>query len=342
VIYDGYMKKFIVLLVIVIGSACIWYQYSLLPVNAESEIRLTVNVPSGSSVTAIADILEGKGVIRSSRAFRIFLAFHYPDAVFQAGAFVMQPSQTIDEVVDVLSTGLGHEMIVTIPDGFTVKEIDVLLTEKKLIAAGDLTKCASICDFSSFEFLPFAKKSSLAARGGLIEGYLYPDTYFVVADDFEPKFFLERLLFTFRKRVLDRFVSDIEQSGRSLHEIVTMASLIEKETRTNEERRMVAGILWKRFDVGRGLDVDAANRYILEKRTSPLTGTNLNDSSPYNTRKFRGLPPGPIASPGIKSIEAALHPEVSEYWYYLHGKDGKIRYAITNEDHNINKYKYLR
>ena len=109
-IYDGYMKKFIVLLVIVIGSACIWYQYSLLPVNAESEVRLTVNVPSGSSVTAIADILEGKGVIRSSRAFRIFLAFHYPDAVFQAGAFVMQPSQTIDEVVDVLSTGLGQEM----------------------------------------------------------------------------------------------------------------------------------------------------------------------------------------------------------------------------------------
>jgi UPF0755 protein len=243
-------------------------------------------------------------------------------------------------------------MIVTIPEGFTVKDIDALLTEKQLIAAGDLTKCAGACDFSSFEFLPLdsapasamatAGRRGLATRGGVVEGYLYPDTYFIVADDFEPKFFLERLLSTFRKRVLDRFEADFEQSSRSVHEIMTMASLIEEETRADQERPMVAGILWKRFDAGQGLDTDAATRYILEKSTSALTSGDLNTASSYNTRKFRGLPPGPIASPGIKSIEAALHPKDSEYWYYLHGKDGRIRYAVTNEEHNVNKYEYLR
>lgn len=307
-----------------------------------SELRRTVTIPSGSSISSITDMLEEEGMIRSGLAFRVFLKFHHPDAVFQAGSFVLRPSMTVEEINNVLSTGVGQEMIVTVPEGWTVKDIDTLLTAKHLIQTGALIRCAQACDFSSFDFLPIGKKSSLAKRGGLIEGYLYPDTYFIVADDFEPKFFLERLLSTFRKRVLDRFAVDTERSGRSFHEIITMASLIEKETRTDEERRVVAGILWKRFDAGRGLDVDAATRYILEKTTSALTGADLNNSSPYNTRKFRGLPPGPIASPGIKSIEAALHPEESEYWYYLHGHDGNIRYAITNEEHNINKYKYLK
>lgn len=336
------MKKLIILLIIVIGGVGMWYHYSLLPVDAGSEIRRTVKIPSGSSVAGIAEILKEEKIIRSSTAFRIFIKFHYPDLVFQAGSFVVRPAMTVEEIIEVISTGMGAEMIVTIPEGFTVKDIDALLTEKRLVERGDVIKCADTCDFSSFEFLPFGSIRGLATRGGVVEGYLYPDTYFIVSDDFEPKFFLERLLTVFRKRVIDRLSKDIEHSGRSLHEIVTMASLIEEETRTHEERPIVAGILWKRFDAGRGLDVDAAIRYILEKQTSALTGEDLNTSSPYNIRKFRGLPPGPIASPSFDSIEAALHPEISEYWYYLHGEDGKIRYAVTNEEHNINKYKYLR
>lgn len=341
-IYDACVKRFFVFIIVVVGSMYMWYQYSLLPVDSGSEVRRTIRVPSGSSVSAIAEILEEEGMIRSSAAFRVFLKFSHPDAVFQAGSVVLRPSMTPTELVEVLSTGVGEEMIVTIPEGFTVKDIDVLLTDKKLIQAGELVRCATACDFSSFDFLPFTKKSSLAKRGGLLEGYLYPDTYFVLADDFEAKFFLERLLMTFHRRVLDRFDVKLKRSDRSLHEIITMASLVEKETRTDDERRIVSGVLWKRFNAGRGLDVDAATRYILEKSTSALTSKDLNSPSLYNTRKFRGLPPGPIASPGIKSIEAALHPQESEYWYYLHGKDGKIRYAITNEEHNVNKYKYLK
>jgi len=174
-----------------------------------------------------------------------------------------------------------------------------------------------------------------------LEGYLFPDTYFVNPDEFVAKFFLERMLGTFRTRVVEVLESDIVSSGRSLEEIVTMASLIERETKTDEERPMVAGILWKRFDAKQGLDVDATVRYALQKPVEPLTKNDLENRSPYNTRRFAGLPPGPIANPGLKSTQAALHPTESRYWYYLHGSDGVIRYAETNEEHNANKVKYL-
>jgi len=153
---------------------------------------------------------------------------------------------------------------------------------------------------------------------------------------------LERLLTTTRKNIVDYYAPDIEKSGRTLHELLTMASLIEEETRADEERATVSGILWKRYDDGRGLGVDATVRYILDKPSAEITVADLNTNSPYNTRKFRGLPPGPIASPGIKSFIAALYPQDSEYWYYLHGTDGDIHYAVGNEEHNINRYKYIR
>ena len=162
------------------------------------------------------------------------------------------------------------------------------------------------------------------------------------ATDFVPKFFLERLLFTFQKKVLTDLSDDLAVSKRSLHEFVTMASLIERETRTDEERPVVSGILWKRLDSERGLDVDASIRYGLQKISDPLTKEDLqNRSNVYNTRRHAGLPPGPIASPGLASFRAALNPQMTDYWYYLHGKDGKIRYAETNEEHNVNKAKYL-
>jgi UPF0755 protein len=135
--------------------------------------------------------------------------------------------------------------------------------------------------------------------------------------------------------------TDIAASGRSLHDVVTMASLVEEESRIDDERPIVAGILWKRLANGVTLGVDATVRYIVNKPTSAITRADLDIDSPYNTRKLGGLPPGPIANPGLASIRAAIRPEESQYWYYLHGKDGQIRYAETNEGHNANRAKYL-
>lgn len=320
-----------------------WYQWVLRPIDPTSDVREVIQIPSGASVADIGVLLEGKGIIRSGFAFTLYVRSKGKEKELKAGSVLLYPSQSIPQVVDVLRTGIAQEAVITIPEGFTVKGIDALLAEKGLIESGEVLRCAKECDFSSFGFLPVPSPlPSPAGRGENVEGYLFPDTYFVVRDEFVPKFFLERLLSTFRKHVIDQFGEEIQKSGRSLHEVVTMASLIEEETRAEEERPIVSGILWKRFDDSRGLDVDAATRYILEKPTGKLTAKDLNVNSPYNTRKFRGLPPGPIANPGLASIRATLHPKDSPYWYYLHGKDGEIHYAETNEEHNVNKYKYLR
>ncbi len=326
------------ILLLLIGRSVL-YARNLRPLHPEDETRTVIVIPPGASTRQIGELLEEKEVIRSAKAFRRFAVKQGIDEQLQAGSFVLMPSMSIEEVCAALTAGIAQEAVVTIPEGLTVSEIDALLAEKELIAPGDLIACAQTCDFSSFDFLP--ESSEVAQRGGRVEGYLYPDTYFVVTTDFSVKAFLDRLLSTFQARVTDGVMKE-EQTDRSLREIVTMASLIEKETRTNEERPVVSGILWKRYDEGMGLGVDAAVRYIVEKPRAALTQEDLDIDSPYNLRRYRGLTPGPIANPGIRSIEAALHPQESDYYYYLHGTDGVIRYAATNDEHNANKARYLR
>ncbi|HVW66180.1 MAG TPA: endolytic transglycosylase MltG, partial [Candidatus Peribacteraceae bacterium] len=252
-----------------------------------------------------------------------------------------QSSMDTPAIIGALKGGKTQQEVITIPEGYTVEDIDALLAKKGLIQPGDLVHCAQTCDFSSFAFLP-KDTADLAPRGGKVEGYLYPDTYYVETDNFVPKFFIERLLSTFKAKVLDPDAADIKASGRSANDIVTMASLIEKETRNADERPTVSGILWKRLDQHMTLGVDAAVRYVLDRGNQPITASDLQVESPYNLRKEQGLPPGPIASPSLSSIEAALHPQASPYFYYLHDSNGNIHYAVTNDEQNANRAKYLQ
>ena len=334
------MKKLFIITALACIVAVAWYQWSLRPVDTHSELRLVVKVEPGMSVEQITNLLQERNVIRSQRAFMIFVKLHGKEGSLQAGKLVLRPSMSAEEVMNVLLSAEVEEMLITIPEGFTVKQIDELLAERGLTEPGEVVDCAKQCDFSYFEFLP--DPSELAQRGGKLEGYLFPDTYYVEVNEFVPKFFLERLMTTFRKKILEGLSEDFAGANRSLHEIATMASLIEKEVRTDEERSVISGILWKRYDAGLGLGVDATVRYILEKPTGKITVGDLNFNSPYNTRKFRGLPPGPIASPSYKSFVAALNPKETSYWYYLHGSYGEVHYAEMNEEHNVNKYLYLR
>lgn len=331
------MKRIFLLLIACAVLGALWYERSLRPVDAGSEQRTSVEVPQGFSSAAIAKLLDDNSLIRSPTAFRLYLKIHGLENRLQAGRFIVRPAQSTPDIIDALVQGSGEEISFTIPEGYTVEDIDALLQEQGLIDGGELRECSRDCDFSSFEFLP----SYSGERGGRVEGYLYPETYFISVQDFVPKFFIERLLSTFRARVIDAYGAEIERSGRSLSDIMIMASLVEEETRTGEERPVVAGILWKRLDEGIGLGVDATVRYALGKRTSAITAADLENGTPYNTRKFRGLPPGPIANPGLESILAALRPEDSGYWYYLHDSQGVIHYATTNEEHNENRRQYL-
>ena len=335
------MKRFLLISVFIIGAVSfIAYKASLLPLDSQSEDRIKVEIDSGTSVTQIASLLRAEGVLRFKLGFLAFVRFHKLDSKLQAGIYILQPSLSVPKIVDALQSGKAEEISVTIPEGFTILEIDELLAQKGVIEKGELQDCALNCDFSSFEFLP--DSFEMAKRGGKLEGYIYPDTYFVSVKEFVPKFFLERMMTTFKHRIIEKYPEAMLSSVRPFSHVVIMASLIEEETRVDEERAIVSGILWNRLDAEKGLGVDATVRYILDKPTDVLTLVDLSIDSSYNTRKYRGLPPGPIASFSEESFKAALHPEETEYWYYLHGTDRTIHYAETNDEHNANKAKYLR
>ncbi len=330
--------KFPIVVLLLLAATYGWYRIQLHPADASDKNLRTITVSSGMGVGQIADSLAEKDIIKSTTAFKAYVFLHGLRGGLKAGSYSLSPSLSVQAIVQSLSTGTVDDVVVTIPEGYTVRDIDALFAKRGIAAAGVISECARTCDFSSFAFLPEAK--NLAERGGVIEGYLFPDTYNVRPSNFDAKAFLSRMLENFDAKVLKTLDGDMHASPRSLSQIVTMASLIEEETRTDAERPLVSGILWRRYDEGYILGVDAAVRYITG--SGALTAQDLQVDSPYNIRKVRGLPPGPITNPGLKSIKAALHPETSEYLYYLHDGNGQIHYARTNDEHNENKRKYLQ
>ena len=334
------VKKLFLLIAVVLLCTFGWYWWSMRPADSGNEDRISVRIEAGLSTRGIAQILYDRRVLRSPLAFRLYARFHGADSALQAGTFILMPGMTPGAIMEALLSGKALEIAVTIPEGFTVSDIDALLVKKNLAATGAFLRCVLECDLSAFGFLPSG--AGLAPRGGRVEGYLFPDTYFVNVEQFSSEEFLERLLTVFRSKVIDELGGEIGTSGRSLHQIITMGWRMEEEGLPDAERPVIAGILWKRFDDQRGLGVDATVRYILAKPVGVITAGDLNTDSPYNTRKFRGLPPSPIANPGFPSIKAAIDPGASSYWYYLHDRQGKIHYAETNEEHNLNRIDFLK
>lgn len=212
----------------------------------------------------------------------------------------------------------SREVNVTIPEGLSVKQIGEILENAKL--------------FSKDEFIKIAQKE---------EGYLFPDTYRFYKDA-KPEDVVLKMKENFNKKITSEILSEIQKTNRALSEVVVMASMLEEEVRSTEDRKIVAGILWKRLDQEMGLNVDAALTYILGRASNELTLGDLKYDSPYNTYRYRGLPPTPISNPGLDAISAAANPEQSRYFYYLTDKDGAVHYAVTLEEHALNKRKYLR
>ncbi len=347
------MRKLLLIIIVVAGVLfSLWLLYGLFPANLADNTRVTVAVQPGMSVSAIVEVLHDKHLIRSPLAFTLYVRYKGFASSLKAGAFTFSRSQSVPGIVSALVEGKSEEVVITIPEGLTVADIDELLASKGLGKQGDLLDCAFSCDFTEYTFLPdwitprgtpreHAKRED--GYGSGLEGYLFPDTYYVSTAGYQSKQFLERMLTNFESKIVDVYGPEIQKSDRSMADILAMASLVQEESRGDEDERMtVSGILWKRLDGKIALGVDATVRYALRKPKIALTKEDLQFDSPYNTRKHGGLPPTPIANPGEEAIKAALRPKVTEYWYYLHDTDGKIHYAKTNDEHNENRARYLR
>ena len=314
------------------------WQGIYLPKEKASREEIFFLVKRGEGVKEIADNLEDQGVIKSSIFFRIYTALSGEGGNLKAGLYTFSKDMPIPEIMGKMVRGKIVKIKVTIPEGFTLKEIEERINSRFHFQKGEAQykiEDLKVADFQNeFSFLKDAPKEAT------LEGFLFPDTY-EFGYEMKVEKIVRKMLENFDKKLLEEIREEIGRQKKTIFEIIIMASLLEKEVRTFEDKKLVSGILWKRLKIGMPLQVDATITYITGKKTTKISLEETKIESPYNTYKYSGLPKGPICNPGLESILAAVYPESSDYLYYLSRPDGKTIFSKTLEEHNIAKAKYL-
>jgi UPF0755 protein len=290
-------------------------------------------VPKGANAKTVGKLLEEKHLVSNPLVWR-FVVWNRGGLKLKAGKFKLEGQLSTFDIADALEKSpLAEDEPFVVVEGFRIRDTDEALVEAGRINAGEYIKAASSADGYSAPFtLP---KSSL-------EGYLYPETYQMPKGHIDSRQLVQKQLDLFGSRVFSPNEEALKAQKRSLHEVVTMASMLEREEPTPSNRPLVAGILWKRITQGWPLGVDATSRYELEKwndRKEFLV--KLRDQSdPYNSRYKKGLPPTPIGAPTTASFEAALKPTETEYLYYLHDSNHVLHPSRNAEEHEALRKKY--
>jgi UPF0755 protein len=302
-------------------------------------------IESGQGVGTIAENLESLGYIQSTFWFKSYVWLKGERASFYDGTFELHPDMSIKEIIETLinQTQLAEEVQIKILEGWKVAEIDEHLVEKGLIKEGELIKYSQ--DFTG----AFALKKIMENDWSLLkekpitaslEGYLYPDTYRVYKDASLDDI-VKKMIDNFHRKVDQSLRDELEKQGKDLFEVMTLASVVEKEMFGYANRQNVADIFQKRLEIGMALQSDATVNYITEKGTTRPSIKDTKIDSLYNTYKYAGLMPGPICNPSIEAIKSVIYPRSNDFWYFLTTPEGDIIYSKTYDEHLINVNKYL-
>jgi len=299
----------------------------------EIEKHVTVKIREGLSTAEIADRLAEKGIISSSLKFRIIARLRGYDNKLRPGAYTFTAGMEDEEVFAKLLTGEKKLIKFTIPEGFGVKQIAERLYNLDLADKDEFIKAAT--DFAPYDYMRKRQNVFYAA-----EGFLFPDTY-AVESDVEIDEILTLMSRTFDDRLTPTMRKQAEQMGLSVYDLITLASLVEREVRFPEDRPIVAQVLLKRLKLNMPLQTDATLQYLMETPKEEVSIADTQIDSPYNTYQHTGLPPGPIANPGMASITAVLHPSDTDYLYFVADRRGHNHYAYTYEEHLnlVNQYR---
>ncbi len=297
------------------------FQISRTPSTFPSYVIVTI--PAGSSVTAAGNILAQKGIIKHPLVYRIYVTLLHDHLGIKAGQYLFDKPQSALRVAYRTAYGVQDltKIRVTIQEGFDSEDIAKILGK-------------SIPAFATTTFLTLARAD---------EGYLYPDTYFFYQNTTPAQIISEmRSNFDDQLATIASSTKAFAVANRvTFDDIITMASIVEKEANSDTDRRIIAGILWKRIADKYPLQVDPPFAYFLEKSLSKLTLADLAIDSPYNLYKHKGLPPTPINNPSLEAIYATVNPTSSKYWYYLSDRQGMMHYAATYDQHLVNKQKWV-
>ena len=301
--------------------------------SAEEERSIHVKIREGLSTAEIAERLAEKGIIDSSLKFRFVARLRGYDDKLRPGSYTFAPNMSDDEVFAKLLTGEKRLVQFTVPEGFGVKEIANRLYSLDLVDKEEFLKAAT--DFAPYEYMRKHKNVFYAS-----EGFLFPDTY-TVENDVEIEEILSLMANTFDEKLTVAMRAQAAKMDLSIYDLITLASLVEREVRFPEDRPIVAQVLLKRLRLNMPLQTDATLQYLMDTPKEEVSIADTQIDSPYNTYQHLGLPPGPIANPGMASIEAVLHPAETDYLYFVADRSGHNHYAYTYEEHLnlVNKYR---
>ena len=314
----------IVILLLIAGGSVVWYKLSLRAVNTSDTSRIRLTIVEGQSPSQIAQALEDKKLIRSQVAFDIYTRLTGTRSQLRAGTYSISPSESTETIINNLVSGKVDQFNITFLPGATVTE-----DKQVLVKAGYKQSDVDAAFSKQYDHPLFATKPPTAD----LEGYIYGETYNFDSDTTVEQI-LTKTFDEYYSAVTDNsLVAGFQKQGLTLYQGITLASIIQREVSNATDQKQVAQIFLKRLQIGMPLGSDVTYHYAAQKLGVDPSPTL---DSPYNTRIYKGLPPSPIAAPGLGALEAVANPASGDYLYFLSGDDGTTYYATTEEEHQAN------
>jgi UPF0755 protein len=337
----------LILLIVMIGGGGYFYIHSALkPVEPGSKVQKKVEIPIGSSVTGIAERLESNGIIKDAKVFKYYVKLKN-EAGFMAGEYQLSPSMDVQEIVGRLKTGkvlAEASFKITIPEGKQLKEIAAIMAQTTNQNETDVFTKLNDKEFikTLIDKYPDLLTEDILNPAVIypLEGYLFPATY----PFYKTNPTVEEMVTAMLDKsqvVLADYIEAGKEKNLTVHQILTMASLIEEEATENADRKKISSVFYNRMEKGMMLQTDPTVLYAQGRHKDRVVFKDLEVNSPYNTYKHTGLPPGPIANAGKTSIEAALEPEKTDYYYFLATPEGEVIFTKTLQEHNQEKAKHI-
>lgn len=292
---------------------------------------IMVKIPEKATVGQVAKILDKQGVVNYGSLFNLFVAFSTKNAEFNEGEYSLNSKMDYRAILNTLRKSADSKTTVsiTIPEGYTIAQIKAEILKKKVCSESELVDVLTNYKFNH-DFLP----NNLPQKENRLEGYLFPDTYqFYVGD--KAVTVINKMLNNFGKKLDDGISEKAKELDMSVRDVVTLASLIEREAKLEDEQVKISGVIHNRLNSSKYpyLNIDATIQYAVGHKEE-LTKADLEIDDPYNTYKYKGLPPGPIANPGFSALYAAVNPEKNDYYFYVAALDGSHIFSRTLSEHN--------
>lgn len=308
-----------------------------------------IKIKEGFNLNESADTLKKEEIIKSEFIFKIIVNLLNGDKKIKAGTYSFdKPYSAFDVAQKIIIGDFGIPFVkILIKEGQTIEKIGEIFEREGLFKKEDFFAYTGCCAGKILpnlkNYLIYSSYLFSAAESGqprILEGFFFPDTYFL-PKNIEPQEAVEIVLKNFTNKMNGEIMDEIKKSGKNFYDVLIIASILEKEAQTIEDKKIIADIIQKRITAKMPLQVDASLEYVLHKNTFELTKKDLLFDSPYNTYKYKELPKTPISNPGIDSISAALNPTPNDYWYYLSDKSSFIHYSKNYTEHKNKQEEYL-